>query len=138
MLIVLVAMAVDLASGLYKAKLRGELRTSEGLRRTLMKFITYEGGMLIAVGVDMLLHLSQIGALFHLDVLYNVPIVTCIVGIFLLVVEMLSVREKADAKTRKNIDEAAKLAMQLAAKEEVLELLKQALAKTKTSEDDNI
>lgn len=138
MLIVLVAMAVDLASGLYKAKLRGELRTSEGLRRTLMKFITYEGGMLIAIGVDILLHLSQIGALFHLDVLYNVPIVTCIVGIFLLVVEMLSVREKADAKTRKNIDEAAKLAMQLAAKEEVLELLKQALAKTKNSEDDNI
>ena len=139
MLVVLMAMSVDLASGLYKAKLRGELRTSEGLRRTLMKFITYEGGMLIAVGVDILISLSQLQALFHLDVLSGVPLVTCLVGIFLLVVEMLSVREKADAKTRKNIDEAAKLAMQLAAKEEVLELIRQAMKeRANTSEDDNI
>jgi len=130
MVVVLGAMTVDLASGLYKAKLRGELRTSEGLRRTLMKFITYEGGMLIAVGVDMLLHLSQLGALFHLDVLTNVPLVTCLVGIFLLIVEMLSVKEKADAKTQKSIDEAARLAIKLATKEEVIALLKEALERS--------
>lgn len=135
MVIVLVAMVVDLASGLYKAKLRGELRTSEGLRRTLMKFITYEGGMLIAVGVDMLLHLSQIGAFLHLDIFHNVPLVTCLVGIFLLVVEMLSVKEKADAKTQKSIDEAARLAVKLATKEEVIALLKEALERTDEKPD---
>lgn len=137
MLIVLIAMGVDLVSGLYKAKLRGELRTSEGLRRTLMKFLTYEGGMLIATGVDTLLHLSQLGALFHLEIFNNVPLVTCLVGIFLLVVEMLSVHEKADAKTRKNIDEAAKLAMQVAAKEEVLALIQQALQRRMENKEDD-
>jgi hypothetical protein len=130
MLVVLMAMAVDLASGLYKAKLRGELRTSEGLRRTLMKFITYEGGMLIAVGVDILLNLSQIAQLFKLEALSNVPLVTCLVGVFLLVVEMLSVKEKADAKTQKSIDEAAKIAIKLATKEEVIALLKEALERS--------
>lgn len=140
MLVVLMAMMVDLASGLYKAKLRGELRTSEGLRRTLMKFITYEGGMLIAVGVDVLLNLSQLAILFHLEAFSNIPVVTCLVGIFLLVVEMLSVREKADAKTRKNIDEAAKLAIQVAAKEEIASLIQQALKERmeKGYEDDNL
>ena len=52
MLIVLFAMTIDLASGLNKAKLRGERHTSEGLRRTLMKFITYEGGMKIVAGLE--------------------------------------------------------------------------------------
>ena len=137
MLVVLMAMMVDLASGLYKAKLRGELRTSEGLRRTLMKFITYEGGMLIAIGVDVLLNLSQLALLFHLEAFSNIPMVTCLVGIFLLVVEMLSVREKADAKTRKNIDEAAKIAMQLAAKEEVIALIQQAMEKRMNEKDDD-
>lgn len=137
MLVVLMAMMVDLASGLYKAKLRGELRTSEGLRRTLMKFITYEGGMLIAVGVDVLLNLSQLALLFHLEAFSNIPVVTCLVGIFLLVVEMLSVREKADAKTRKNIDEAAKLAIQVAAKEEIVSLIQQAMEKRMNEKNDD-
>jgi hypothetical protein len=136
MLIVLGAMMVDLASGLYKAKLRGELRTSEGLRRTLMKFITYEGGMLIAVGVDMLLHLSQLGGLFGLQALEAVPVVTCLVGVFLLIVELLSVREKADAKTRKNLDDTAQLALKLAAKEELLALIQQALENQKNKDID--
>ena len=44
MLLVLMAMIIDLGSGLYKAKQRGELRSSEALKRTLTKFISYEGG----------------------------------------------------------------------------------------------
>ena len=35
MLLVLMAMIIDLGSGLYKAKQRGELRSSEALKRTL-------------------------------------------------------------------------------------------------------
>lgn len=137
MLIVLFAMIIDLVSGLYKAKLRGELRTSIGLRRTLMKFITYEGGMLIAVGVDMLLHLSRLMELFGLTAISDVPVVTCLVGIFLLVVEWLSVKEKADEKTKKNIDEAAALAAKLATREELMALLQQAIT-TRSMQDDAI
>lgn len=123
MLIVLFAMIIDLASGLYKAKLRGELHTSEGLRRTLMKFITYEGGMMIAAGVDSLITLSRFEALFHLDVLYQIPCITILVGIFLLIVEMISVKEKADEKTKKNLSDAAMMAIKVAQKEELAELI---------------
>lgn len=105
-IIVLVAMAIDLASGLYKAKQRGEIRSSWGLKRTLTKFITYEGGMLIAFGVDLLIYFSRLLELFGLDTIIGVPFITCLVGIFLLVVEFMSIREKADKKTKKDFSEA--------------------------------
>lgn len=127
MLIVLAAMMIDLASGLYKAKLRGEIRTSEGLRRTLMKFITYEGGMMIAAGVDALITMSELELLFKLDALYRIPVVTILVGIFLLVVEFLSVREKADEKTKKNFGRAESLAIKAILRPENKELLIQLL-----------
>lgn len=103
MIIVLLAMMVDLASGLYKAKQRGDLRTSEGLKRTLSKFISYEGGMLIAAGVDVLMHLCRLADVLHIGVLKGIPIITCLVGVFLLVVEFMSVREGADEKTKKEV-----------------------------------
>lgn len=124
MIIVFMAMMIDLASGLYKAKCRGEIRTSEGLRRTLTKFITYEGGMLIAAGVDVMIQLSRIIPLFHLNLLCNVPLITLIVGIFLLVVEFLSVKEKADDKTKKNLSDAAKFAIEAASRKELTSILK--------------
>ena len=55
MVVVLFAMIIDLISGLMKAKQRHEVRSSYGLKRTLNKFIMYEGGMLIAAGVDLVL-----------------------------------------------------------------------------------
>ena len=82
--VVLFAMMLDLASGLYKAKLRGELRSSQALKRTLTKFIAYEGGMLIAAGVDILMHLSKLAELFGPDTIVGVPVITCLVGVFLL------------------------------------------------------
>ena len=123
MLAVLMAMIVDLGAGLYKAKQRGELRTSEALRRTLSKFISYHGGLIIAVMVDLLIHFLHIFDLLGLTVLSSVPVVTILVGIFLLIVEFMSVREKADAKTKKNQAEAIKLLSQLLSKEDVKELL---------------
>ena len=57
---VMVAMIVDLVSGLIKAKQRGEIRTSYGLRRTVNKFIVYEGGVLIAIMIDVMIHFSHL------------------------------------------------------------------------------
>ena len=127
MVIVLFAMSIDLASGLYKAKLRGELRTSQALKRTLNKFITYEGGMLIAAGVDMLIHLSRLASLFSLESIYGVPVVTCLVGVFLLVVEFISIREKADRKTKKDMNDAAELLSKLLGNETFKEAFKTAI-----------
>lgn len=112
-IIVLVAMLVDLASGLHKAKMRGEIRSSWGLKRSLTKFITYEGGMMIAFGVDILIYFSRLFELFHLNVITGVPVVTCLIGIFLLLVEFMSIREKSDKKTKKDFSEAGELITKL-------------------------
>lgn len=126
-LIVLGAMIIDLGSGLYKAKQRNEIRSSWGLKRTLSKFIMYEGGMMIAAGVDILIHLSRLFVLFHLDAVQGVPLITCLVGIFLLVVEFLSVRERADEKTKTEMSRVAELAAKMVDKEELVEALTQAI-----------
>lgn len=130
MLVVLFAMSVDLVSGIRKAKLRGELRTSTALKRTLTKFISYQGGMIIALGVDMLIHMSQLLHLFGLSAIYGVPVVTCLVGVFLLVVEFISVREKYDAKTKKEMQEAASFIAKLVENDNMREALKAALEQT--------
>lgn len=109
MLIVFFAMMIDLASGLRKAKIRGELRSSQALKRSITKFITYEGSMIIALGFDMLIHMSKLLQMFGLDIVYGVPVITCLVGMFLLAVEFMSVREKADQKTKKEMSDAAAL-----------------------------
>ena len=105
-IIVFFAMMIDLGSGLYKAKQRGEFRSSWGLKRTLSKFIMYEGGMMIAFGVDALIYFSKLFELFGLKVITGVPVVTCLIGIFLLVVEFMSIREKSDKKMQKDFSEA--------------------------------
>ena len=122
-LLKMVAMVIDLVSGLYKAKQRGELRTSEALRRSLSKFISYEGGLAIAAMVDGLISMADFFGLFGISRLSAVPVVTILVGIFLLVVEFMSVREKADAKTKKQQAAAAELLTKLLTKEDLKELL---------------
>lgn len=112
-IIVLLAMMIDLISGINKAKQRGEVRSSWGLKRTLSKFIMYEGGMLIAFGVDLFIYFSRIFELFRLSVINGVPVITCLVGIYLLIVEFLSIREKADKKTKKDFSEAGELITKL-------------------------
>lgn len=126
-LVVLLAMALDLASGLYKAKIRGEIRSSWGLKRTLSKFIAYEGGMLIAAGVDLLMHLSKLPELFGLHTIEGVPVITCLVGVFLLVVEFISIREKADKKTKKEMADAAELLVKMLDNDTFKEMFKLAI-----------
>lgn len=137
-LIVFMAMIVDLVSGLYKAKQRNEIRSSWGLKRTLSKFIMYEGGMVIAAGIDLLIFLSKLFVLFHLDVLQGVPIITCVVGIFLLIVEFLSVREAADEKTKTEMSRVATAAATLVNKDDLVTAITTAIieaTKHKSHED---
>lgn len=133
--VVLLAMMLDLASGLYKAKLRGEIRSSWGLKRTLSKFIAYEGGMLIAAGVDLLMHLSKLVDLFGLDAIHGVPVITCLVGVFLLVVEFVSIREKADKKTKKELSDAADLLSKLLNNDNFKDVLRTAIEQSNSSRD---
>ncbi len=127
MLVVFIAMMVDLASGLRKAKIRGELRSSQALKRTFTKFITYEGGMVIALCFDILIHMSRLPRLFGLEVIAGIPVIMCLVGAFLCVVEFISVREKADQKTRKQMSDAAELLNSLLANDNLKEMFRAAL-----------
>jgi hypothetical protein len=134
MIIVFIAMAVDLVSGINKAKTNGKMRTSWGLKRTMSKFITYEGGMLIAGGVDVLMHSSHLYDLFCLHAIKEVPVITCLVGAFLCVVEFMSVREKADVKMKKEFETTAKLLDKVLSREDLHDLLK-ILARKKDESD---
>lgn len=131
--IVLCAMVIDLISGLAKAKQRGEIRSSWGLKRSLNKFIMYEGGMLIAAGIDVLMHASHIYQLVRLEAIYGIPIITCLLGVFLLVVEFFSVREKADEKTRTEMSRVAELAEKMVHKDELVDALTKAIINANTT-----
>lgn len=128
--IVFLAMVLDLVSGIMKAKQRGEARTSYGLSRSISKFVMYEGGVLIGAGIDILMHISSLLPALGLGNLANVPVITCVIGIFLLVTEFLSMREKADEKMRRNFNNTAELLQTLFSKEELKELIKNKLEKT--------
>ena len=127
MIIVVLAMTVDLVSGLIKAKQRGEIRSRYGLKRTLNKFVLYEGGMLIAAGIDLLIHLSHLLQLFPLKAIEGVPVITLVVGIYLLIVEALSVREKADQKVRDDMRKAKELLEKVITKEDIADILSEVI-----------
>lgn len=131
MLLVLVAMIIDLIAGLYKAKMSGELRTSIGLRRSVSKFVSYEGGLMIATIADLFIHFSKFYQLFHINILVGVPVVAILVGLFLLIVEFMSVREKADKKTRRKQVEALELIASIMTKEDFKSIIEKIIENNK-------
>lgn len=131
MLLVLVAMIIDLMAGLYKAKMSGELRTSIGLRRSVSKFVSYEGGLMIATIADLFIHFSKFYQLFHINILVGVPVVAILVGLFLLIVEFMSVREKADKKTRRKQVEALELIANIMTKEDFKSIIEKIIENNK-------
>lgn len=120
MVIVLIAMAVDLVSGVHKAKIRGEARTSYGLSRTLTKFLIYEGILLIAQCIDTLLHF---GLHDIMEQSYNIPCVVILMAILLCCVELWSVYEKAEDKQRSRMAQVAAAGVQALDKDAIAGLL---------------
>jgi hypothetical protein len=101
-LVIIVAMAVDFASGYYKARLRGEERNSLGLKRTVSKFILYVGSVMIAAGVDSIFYICGFWEIIHFSALSKVPVVTTIVSVFVCAIEIRSVWEKAERKQKRD------------------------------------
>ena len=46
--------------------------------------------------------------------LVGVPVVTCLLSVFLCIIEIKSIREKADEKVNKDVNEVARLLLELA------------------------
>ena len=116
----IVAIIIDLRAGIKKAKQRGEYRSSTGYRRTIEKATKYFNflifGLLfdtLQITVCYLLH-NQVGSN-----LPNIPFVTIIFAVGILIIEVKSVYEKAENKTKNEIKDAAKTA------QEVIKIIKQ-------------
>lgn len=132
MVVVIVAMFMDGLFGWHKAKERGEARTSYLFSRSITKFALYEGVMLISLGIDTLVHF--VWAMFASSS-YCVPLAGCLVAIVLCIVEIWSMHEKADEKTRNNLAQAAKIVAEAMAKEEVVDIAKQMIVNSKQGEE---
>lgn len=133
--IVFIAMGWDFCSGYYKAKLRREDRNSYGLRRTVSKFILYAGSLCIACGIDSISFVCRFWEFVHLSPLMRVPVVASIVAVFILVTEVRSIWEKADAKQRRQAGKAAELIGSVFNKEMLKDALSEVLISAKKKED---
>jgi len=128
--IVIGAMIIDFASGIHKAKLSGEIRSSYGLKRTMSKFILYVGGLCIACGIDSIFFVSQLWSLIGLSLLIKIPVVSTLVAIFSCVIEFRSVWEKAEDKQRKKAADTLDILFSLVDKQTLIKSLSETLAST--------
>ena len=99
-LFVLIAIVADLISGIRKAKKSGQEIRSKPLSRTVMKFVVYESAMIITTMIDYMLHFSHLFVLMKLYPIVGFPIITCLISALICGVEIFSIHEKADEKTR--------------------------------------
>jgi len=97
---VFIAIIVDLISGIRKAKKSKQEIRSKPLSRTVMKFVVYESAMIITTMIDYMLHFSHLFVLMKLHPIVGVPVITCLAGVFICIIEIFSIFEKADEKTR--------------------------------------
>lgn len=106
-MVVLLFVALDLWSGVRKARRAGEYRSSLGLRRTVDKLAKYYNLLLVISLVDALqmLGLCLCGASLPL-----IPILTLIAAGFIGFIEGKSIFEKASDKERAKVAEAARIA----------------------------
>ena len=132
--LVLLAMMIDLVSGVRKAKLNGEEIKSDGFKRTVMKFIIYEGGLAIAMFMDAVIHGAGFYQVFGLDNLVGVPFFSTIVTLYLLLVEWVSVREKADVKKRRKEEAVLKAFIDAVGTEKVQKFLQQVRIESEKAE----
>ena len=55
--------------------------------------------------------------------LVGVPVVTCLLSVFLCIIEIKSIREKADEKTNKDVDDVARMLLYAIGRERLREIV---------------
>lgn len=100
---------IDLFVGVHKAKQRGEYRTSKKYRKTVDKLVMYYGLLFAATIIDALqmLTIHVLNNASGLSV-WMVPAFTLLGTLFLCFIELTSIYERADQKTK----ETAKLTLE--------------------------
>lgn len=108
--LVLAAAAADLASGLSKARRRGETTRSRALRRTVDKLARYYNVLIVLTVVDAM----QITAAVFLRTVESydvptIPIFTLIGSLGMAFIEVKSIFEKGDDKEKQQLAELVSL-----------------------------
>ena len=106
---------MDFNSGVRKAKLRGEKITSDGWRRSVKKIGEYYRLLFALVVVDCM----HIGCSWYLNTFFDYhiptfPFITFIGAIVVAAIEIRSIREKAEDKVKKQMNDVASLAIEIA------------------------
>ena len=127
--VVIGAMAVDLASGIHKARMLGEARRSESLKRTVSKFILYVGSLCIACGIDMIFFVSQLWSLVGLGLLTKIPLISTLAAILSCAIEYKSIWEKAEDKQRRRAADTVDLLLSMVDKDTLKRSLSESAAK---------
>ena len=121
---VFIAIIVDLISGIRKAKESGQKIRSKPLSRTATKFVTYEGAVIIAAMIDYMLHFSHLFVLMKLHPIVGFPVITFLMSVFLCIIEILSVRETADEKTRRRSEAIVQAVIEALGTDNLAEILR--------------
>ena len=127
---VLLAILIDLFFGVKKAREIGEIRTSEGYRRSIHKFVYYYAMMSFALIFDFLDVVTPILLPFPLSI---TPVFSVLAAIALIFTEAKSVRENADDKARRRVDQSFKDMIRIATEQQ--DLMNYALDQFKQQKD---
>ena len=112
---VFIMILADLWSGVRKAKLRGEVRSSYMYKKTIDKIARYYNALIALTVIDAM----QMGGVWYLDGYYGwsipiFPIVTLLGALGVSLVELKSIYEKADEKVKGDYKDVAMLAAEIA------------------------
>lgn len=112
---VFIMILADLWSGVRKAKVRGEVRSSYMYKKTIDKIARYYNAMIALTVIDCM----QMGGVWYLDGYYSwsvpiFPIVTLLGSLGISLVELKSIYEKADEKVKGDYKDVALLVAEIA------------------------
>lgn len=104
----------DLWAGIRKAKLRKEKITSEGWKRTIDKISRYYNMLLALIIVDCM----QMSGIWYLDNFYDYqmpvfPFITMLGAMGVAAIEVKSILEQADEKSKKQIGDVTTLVTEI-------------------------
>ena len=132
---VVIAIMLDLASGLRKATLLGEARTSYAYERTTTKLLSNGSVVLIMAMIDVFLFFGHMWDIIGLDVLSNVPVLTFIASAWMCFVQVVSIREKAEDKAERKSADTLKQLAEVLTTEQLQALLSRVQNKEDNEED---
>ena len=80
--------------------------------------------VLLAMMIDLMIHYSHLLLLMRLHPIVGFPVVTCLMSIFLCVIEFMSIRERAEDKERKNMNRAIQILAEAIGKDNLQAILR--------------